>query len=577
VLDAQLHFVETIDDLLDLRSWLGERRDFLGIDIETEGLNLGRDKVRMFQFGDPAHGWALPYEWWGGAVRELMGLYDRRMVAHNAMFEGKFLAREGIAWPTHLVHDSMIMCHLVDPMSAVGLKPRTARKYGPIAAAGERALAEAMRKQSWTWATVPITLPAYWMYAALDTILCSKLAEDLWPTIQDQRLVYDVELGAISVMKDAEVTGLRIDLPYVAEKTAWLAQEMDQASADMQVLGVVGPSAAIKNPGSDAQVIAYMQRNGARLWKTTEKGNLSCDDDVLKEQEQLGLHGIAEIRRWRRARWLENSFFSNLRDLNVDGIIRPSVKPVGARTARMSITEPALQTIPRGTLVRDAFIAREGHSLLSADYDQLELRVLAHAANETAMLAAINERGEDLHDFVARSLYGEGFTKEQRQICKNAQFAKIYGAGLDQFARTAGISPSAAQDFLNDYDLMFPGVTAFQQTITQQALIDGYVTTILGRRIPVERGAAYKATNYWTQSSATADLLKLKIIQLSDAGMHDFFRLPIHDEVILEVPDDLVPEVKRDLEEVLTETRLFKARLDAEVVVVKRWGDKSRL
>jgi DNA polymerase-1 len=434
--DIQLHLVETLDDALDLKNWVGERREWLGLDIETEGVNVGRDAVRLVQLGDTRHGWAVPWEDWSGIFKDVMRQYDRRIVCHNLMFETKFLVREGIEMPMHLLHDTMIMAHLKNSMLTVALKPVAKRMLGGWAVMGENQLSQQMAKHGWTWATVPIDLPAYWQYGALDPVITVMIADKLWPNVQDQRFIYDIELSAISVMARAELRGIAVDLDYVAQKSHEMVAIMDEARPHIPV--------EISNPGSDAQVLAYLQRMGAQLWKTTDKGNLSCDDDVMKAQEEAGVPGAAAIRKWRRARWLENSHFSNIREMHVGGIIRPSIKPVGARTSRMSIEKPALQTVPRGAEVRDCYVARPGHSIISADYDQLELRVLADGANEEAMLQAIRE-GRDLHNFVATSLYTDAFTAEQRQICKNGQFAIVYGAGMAQFARTAGISMEKAE------------------------------------------------------------------------------------------------------------------------------------
>lgn len=571
----RITFVDTLDDALELKGWMAERRDFLGVDIETTGLQVFQDKIRLVQLGDPLRGWAMDWNKWGGLFGELISGYDRRIVAHNALFELKHLGAVGINMPQHLVHDSMIMAHFHNPMLAIGLKNVSQRMYGPWAVAGEKTLHAAMSKQGWTWATVPIDFPPYWLYGALDTILCSKVAEDLWPQIQPMRNLYDIELAELYTLRDAELTGIMTDQAYVHQQTSRLLEEKDAAHAALQHAGVI-PN-YVKNPGSDDQVIGYMQRMGAQLWKLTDKGNLSCDDDVLKEQEKAGIPWIGEIRKWRNAKWIENNYFKNLREMALDGVIRPSVKPVGAKTGRMSIEKPALQTIPRGPLVRDAFVAREGHTLITADYDQLELRLLAHFAEEEAMLQAINVDRRDLHDFVAESLYGANFTKAQRQVAKNAQFAIVYGAGLDQFARTAGLTNEEAQEFFTNYGKLFPGVPRFQQWAMREVYEKGYVTSAFGRKLPVAKDKAYVATNYIIQPSATADLIKLKIIETSNAGLQPYFRLPIHDELMFEVPDDLVEDVAPVIEDVMTETQLFRARLDASAVRVKRWGDKSRL
>lgn len=568
--NANLHLVQTLDDALDFRNWLGERRDWCGFDIETGGLNVGREPIRLFQMGDTEVGWAIPYEDWRGFCVQSIQDYDRRLVAHNLLFDSKFLQRDGVDWrpKEHLLHDSMIMAHMDNPVLAIGLKPLSRRHFGAGATVGQSALETAKRKQGWTWETVPSDFPAYWAYGALDTVLTARIAEKLWPRIQGERFIYDIELAAIHVIREAELRGVKVDLGYARQTEAMLQRQMEEARPHIPE--------EVKNPGSDKQVIDYLERVGARLWKKTEKGHWSVSDDVLEQLEAQGIPGMQPLRQWRNAKWLINSYFSNILSMNVDGILRPSVKPVGAVTSRMSIVEPALQTIPRGTLVRDAFIARDGHSLISCDYDQLELRVLADAAQEEAMLAAIH-RGEDMHNFVATSLYGPSFTKAQRQICKNGQFAIVYGAGVPQFARTAGISEEAAQQFMDSYAYMFPGVARFMETMINQARSEGYIRTKFGRRIPVNKDKAYVAVNYYCQPTATSDLIKLKLHDISAAGLGEFFRLPIHDEVILEVPDDIVLDVNQQLNEVMTETRRFSCPLTASGVVVKCWGDKWRL
>lgn len=566
--DAQLTLVDSLDEALAMREWLGQKREWLGFDIETTGLNVGSDRIRMVQVGDPSSGWAIPYERWKGLVHDTLGRYDSsNMVAHNALFDLKFLKRDGIEIPSHLVHDTMIMSHLDSPLSANGLKPTCKRIFGPAAGAGELALSTAMGKQKWTWESVPYDFPAYWAYSALDTVLTAALAEKLYPGIaSDSRgKIYEVEVAAICVIKDAELTGMRIDLDYVAHKKAEL-----QAHADS-----LRPHIPLTNPNSDKQVLDYLRGLGGRFWRRTEKGNLSCDEDALLEVAEQGeqLKIAATISDWRKTVRMIRSYFENFEALQVDGTLRCSVKPVGARTGRMSITQPALQTLPRGPVVRDAFVSREGCSLVIADYDQLELRVFAHYAQEEAMLDAIRN-GDDLHSFVAKSLYGEDFTKEQRQIAKNSNFSKAYGAGTKKFAATAGITDAEAEKFMGMYDRLFPGVTRFQQEVIEQVMRDGYVTTVLGRKIPVERDKAYKGVNYKIQSSATADLLKLKIVEASAAGLHDYFRLPVHDEMIYEVPDDELDEVMPVVQEVMTETEMFSCPLTATPEAYKTWGAK---
>lgn len=568
--DTEVHLVEDIDGLLDFREWLGQRRDWLGFDLETEGLNVGRDRIRLAQFGDYDTAWALPWDWWSGAVRELVPQYEGPIVAHNLLFDSKFTKMHGVEVPQRWAHDTLVMCHLHNSIGPAKLKVAAARYLDKRAMAGQGALEQAMKAQGWTWKTVPVTLPQYWLYGGLDTILTARLAGDLWPKIQEYKRVYEVELAALHVIRDAEVTGVRIDLDYVDAKAAELRMQLDALRPQV-------PFEFGKVP-QDAKIIAYLQSRGAVFTKLTEKGQLSCDDDVLKALEPR-FPDAAIFREYRSKYKLLASYFENFQEMNVDGILRPSVRVVGARTGRMSITEPALQTLPRGRIVRDAFIPREGNRIILCDYKQMEMRAMAAYSGDQAMIEAIR-RGEDMHDFLALAAYGEGFTKEQRQTAKNAGFSKVYCAGVEKFAATAGIDVGVAAEFLARYDELFPGVQAFQDKVNHAVAERagnsryGWVKTILGRRLFVEKEKAYKGVNYIVQSSATADVLKMKIGDIGACGLGPYFRLPIHDEVFMEAPIDIADDVAHELAEVMTDRTTFCVPLDVDATVVDRWGDK---
>jgi len=244
----------------------------------------------------------------------------------------------------------------------------------------------------------------------------------------------------------------------------------------------------------------------------------------------------------------------------------------------MSVTDPPLQTLPRGRLIRDAFVAGEGNSLVIADYASMEMRVMAAKADEQSMIDSFL-RGEDLHNFVAAAAYGEGFTKKQRGTAKNAGFAKIYGAGAPKFAETAGIPLSEAEAFLNKYDILFPGVKLWQERMMDTVRTTapgrkrtGHIMTTNGRKLPVPTDEAYKACNYDIQGSCS-EVLKLKIVEMSNAGLGDFFRLPVHDEVLFECPTEHAEEVRNIVEQVMPDRTTFKIPLTIESTIVGRWGE----
>jgi DNA polymerase-1 len=597
--DCQLHLIESIDDLLDMRSWLGERREWLGCDVETEGLNLGRDRIRLWQFGDLRHGWAASWDGWSGALRDLLPAYDGRVVFHNSPFDLGMLAREGIRPRREQTHDTMIMAHLLEPRYGIGLKAMARRRVDTRASAGEEALKQVYADNGWDWKTIPIEHPAYWSYSAMDTCITAALAETIWDEVQPYRRVYDVEMACIHVLTDSRLRGMEIDVPYCDRKLAEYEVELEHLKA------VIRDGADI-DPGKDAQLQAYLRvlwdRAGGRGsfdsgWPRRKnpdgtEGTLTFDDKALDWYARTYPDDstiIKPLRDWRKLTRLCTHYLRPLLRENVDGIVRCNIKPVGARHGRMSITEPALQTLPRGREIRDAFRAREGHKLILTDYMTMEQRVLASYAKCWPMVAAF-ARGEDLHRWTASLAYDvpmEQVTPKQRAIAKNVAYANLYGAGPDKMATHAGVPVHVVDAFLEKYHAMFPEISTFQaaciNTVRERQRNEdvGYIYTVLGRRLPVDKDkVATTSVNYLCSSSATADVLKLKIVQVADAleaaGLTHAdaqVLLPVHDEIICEARDEVVEFAAKIIEETMTELTLFDCPLNVEQDIVALWGE----
>ena len=576
--DIQLTLVQSLADVERMMSWLGERRGFLAVDVETEGLNVGCDRIRLCQFGDARQGWALDYKDWRGVCAEVIAKYDRPMVAHNLLFDSKMLRYDGITIPQRLAHDSMVMTHLANPAANMGLKASAARYIDPRVRVGEGLLGAAMAQGGWTWATVPVHMPAYWMYAALDTCLSALLADMLYD--ETPKRPYELELAAIHCLREAEIAGIRVDEEYRLAAVAKIEAEL---------LGLAPLLPAGLNPGSPKQVIDYLWGIGARWEVYTEKGQLSTSKEVLAWLADQGFPVATTIAAYNgRERVLNNYLrkFAEIGDGNgmaVGGMLRASTKPVGACTGRMSVEQPPLQQLPRGRVVRDAITAQDGTAFVMADFSGMEMRALASFAREPNMLAAY-ARGEDLHDFVARELYGIRFTKQERTVCKNAGFAKVYGAGIPKFAATAKIDVPTAAAFMQRYEEMFPGIDAFMQKVVGTVMERaggkrtgyGYVKLIDGRRIPVEADESYKGVNYIIQGSC-AIVVKEKIVELDALGLGSYFRLSVHDELLYEVPLALAAEAREVIEQAMPDTRNFPGvTLEVDSDVVPRWGAHYR-
>jgi DNA polymerase I len=572
----ELTLVRDLDDVVRMMQWLGERRDFLAVDVETTGLNKGYDHIRLCQFGDGAQGWALDYKDWRGVIKQVIEGYNRPMVAHNLLYDSGMLRADGITLPQLWAHDTLTMGHLHNPAARMDLKGLATKHVDPRARVGQGLLEAAKAQNGWTWATVPIDLPAYWIYSALDTCLTALLAEKMWTLGgggSKYRESYELELAVIHCLREAEYNGLLVDEEYRARAAEFMLRE----------IAWLRPQIPITNPASDAQVIEYLHGLGATWEVYTEKGNLSCDKTVLAWLYSQGFEVCKPLLAWRQKTRLLGNYlekFARIENggLAAGGVLRANTRPVQARTGRMSVTDPPLQTLPRGRVIRDAIIPRDGSAFLMADFSGMEMRALASFAREDAMLAAYG-RGEDLHNFVASTLYGAAFTKPQRTICKNAGFAKVYGAGVEKFAVTAQVTVPEAREFLARYDGMFPGVQRFMDENTKEIYERaggrkgmGFVTLIDGRQLPVEADEAYKATNYKIQGSCAVSV-KQKIVELDAAGLGPYFRLAVHDELLWEVPIPLVREARQVVEAVMPDRRNFPGViLEVESDVVDRWG-----
>jgi DNA polymerase-1 len=245
----------------------------------------------------------------------------------------------------------------------------------------------------------------------------------------------------------------------------------------------------------------------------------------------------------------------------------------------MSVSRPSLQNIPRTRLARWAFTAAEGNRLVLADFDQIEMRLLAHYAQEGAMIQAIRD-GVDLHTFTAQRAYGVAEpTRAQRQVAKSSNFAILYGAGAAKFSETAGIPIHEGQAFLNMYREAFPGVAAFTRgvrSVGQRRLFaegEGYVTTWGGRRLPSNPDKLFTLVNYLIQGSAR-DVMGSRMLAMASAGLDEYMTLPVHDEVVMDVPAGLVEDVVETIARVMPDNDSFAVPISAGVDVVDRWGEK---
>lgn len=554
----QLQYEEDIGELVEFI----RTTPVVALDIETTGLNVfGQDfHIRTVQFGNSATAYVVPVETMAPFAYRAFEESDRcgtTLVLHNAAFDLTALARFGFVDLNRAASrsiDTRILAHLLDPRTkhdggiGLGLKEQSVARIGADSDFAEQDLRAVFKANKWTlstgWANVDVNDPAYVIYAGMDVILTSRLLPVLHYEVKDRGLeeLSEFEHEVSRVCMVMQSTGLLVDQPYAEELIAHYATEAEDGKAAAAKLG-------IENINSPAQVAKVLRALGATLTEKTATGAPKVDKRVLQTvAEQGGPAAVAAkaVLKAKQAGKFSKAYVESSLDLmDADGRVHPTIRPLQARTARMSISDPPLQQLPSGDWrIRRMFIAGEGLSLVSVDYKAVELRVLAALANEETMKAAILA-GEDLHDTTATLIFGPDFTKAQRKLAKNAAFGKVYGGGAAALARNAGSTVSVMQEVIKGFDRAYPGIRKYSRTLQESSEYGSLaVVTATGRPLPLDRDRTYAATNYVVQSTAR-DVLAQGLLNIEAQGLLPYARLPIHDEVLAEVPSNDAMEIAR--------------------------------
>jgi len=574
--DVKLYFVNSIDAAMEFKRWVGQSREVLGVDTETSGLRPDRDKLRLVQFGDLHTGWAIPWEQWGGVALEILNSYTDPLVLHNSSFDCRFLkTHAGWKVPWERIHDTLTQAHIADPSRPKGLKPLADRLVDPQATAGQKMLTKAMFDNHWNWATVPVDLPYYWLYGALDPVLTCHIHRNLYPYV-GHIPAYALEMSAVRICAEMMLHGVKIDLDHCHTKTTELrkwVQEMRQW---------VKEHYGVNNITSNRQVIERLLEDGVQLEKRTKTGALALDKEVL---ETISYHPLAQaVSNVRRAEKTCGSYLENMIELaDPDGYVHCNINTLGAVTSRMSITDPAFQTLFRDDkVVRQGVIPSEGNVLVAIDADQIEARLMAHFSGDQGLIDAFNS-DDDFFCNIASMIFNERIEKGdmRRTLTKNTVYGKCYCAGPEKMAQTAGVAPEVGYAVFDRFDHLYPGVKAYMDTIIMNGEIERangnqpFVETPYGRRIPAPPDKVYPLVNYSIQGPA-AEILKRGMADIEAAGLSEFLVLPVHDELVLDVPKDIAKDVLRQVEGILTNTTDYSVPLTwSGDIYHERWGPKK--
>jgi DNA polymerase-1 len=572
--------VATADEFL---TWLSERRSYLAIDTETVGLDWWKPGpfLRLIQFGDANGAYVIPvHRWRGVADIALSRLRDARASTSwlNWKFDAHAIEADGLPLPfLGRVHDVGAMSRLINPLQGHKLKQIGTRIIGPEAGYGEELLKQEFDRTKTGWATIPYDNEIYWGYGGIDPVITAVAVENYAQRVQEMGLypAYEREMAVQEVMYRAERRGLRVDVDYASRlRDVWRTE----AEGLRRLLEAEG----IENPNSNIQVETILKEIGWEPDEWTETGQAKLDKVILAELEKVYPKIAAPLIRYKRlTKWIGSYLDKMITEHDADMHIHPSINTSAARTGRMSITGFAAQTLPRGREIRDGIIADEGHALYSMDYDGMEMVALGEFCQDPNLLYALRE-GEDLHTFCARLAYGDETIDKsdpRRSTAKNTNFSRIYGAGPQKIADTAGVPVSEIKAYMAGFDARFPGVPAFIREVQRAGALrlnqegEPYIYTTGGRRLPCDPDKVYVLVNYLIQGSC-ADIFKDAIVRLDQAGYGDNILLPVHDELIFQFPDDDTEgpaEARRLMEDLTSFTVPFTVGSDGPL---QRWGEK---
>ncbi|HZJ25130.1 MAG TPA: DNA polymerase I [Anaerolineales bacterium] len=517
-------------------------------------------------------------------------------IAHNAKYDYIVLAKHGLK-VTPLTFDTMLAEFILDPSSHnLGLKNLAFVKLGEEMTHIEDLIGKGKKQISMADVAIESVAP----YAIADAEIPLRLMAlqiDELKRVNGTKLLEEIDLPLTPVLADMEMTGIPLDLPFFEETSKRLEKRM--AEIEKQVFEAVGKPFNINSTQQLSDVL--FNRLGLEppdKGNKTASGHFSTSAGVLDLLR--GKHPVVDLV-------LEHRELSKLKSTYVDalqaalnpatGRVHTSYSQIGAVTGRLSSSNPNLQNIPirteEGRRLRNGFVAGKGNVLLSIDYSQIELRIVAHMAQDEGMLAAFRA-DEDIHATTAAAIYGvkpEAVTKNMRRHAKAINFGLIYGMSVFGLTRYTELTLAEAETFVKAYFQKFPGIKKYLDGIRKLAAQQGYVETLLGRRryfpalqskanVQLKNREEREAINAPIQGTA-ADIMKIAMLKippaLKAAGLKGRMLLQVHDELVLECPKKEVKETARVVQETMTNAYLLDIPLSTDARYGTNWGETKSI
>ncbi|SAK38971.1 DNA polymerase I [Caballeronia glebae] len=599
-----VHHYETVQTWEQFDAWLKriDEAQITSFDSETTSLDPMTAQIVGMSFSiEPGHAAYIPVAHRGPDAPEQLPrdevlaklkpwLEDasKKKVGQHLKYDEQVLANYGIEM-RGVEHDTLLQSYVLEShrphdMDNLALRHLGVKtiKYEDVAGKGASQIG---------FDEVPLDQAS--AYAAEDADITLRLHLALYPQVAQEegllRVYRDIEMPTSRVLRKMERNGVLIDRARLETQSNEIGKRLIDLQA--QAYELAGGEFNLGSPKQIGQI--FFEKLQLPVVKKTPSGAPSTDEEVLQKlADDYPLPKV--LLEHRGLSKLKSTYTDKLpRMVNAStGRVHTNYAQAVAVTGRLSSNEPNLQNIPvrtgEGRRIREAFIASPGCKIVSADYSQIELRIMAHISGDGSLMRAFKE-GEDVHRATASEVFGVTpleVDHDQRRIAKVINFGLIYGMSSFGLASNLGITRDAAKLYIDRYFARYPGVAAYMENTRVIAKANGFVETVFGRRLwlpeinggsgPRRQAAERAAINAPMQGTA-ADLIKLSMIAVQDwleaSGMGAKMIMQVHDELVLEVPEEALPEVRKRLPELMCGVAKLKVPLVAEVGVGNNWEE----
>jgi DNA polymerase I len=607
-LETTAHFYQSIQGDLPLKLLLQNLMTQTSVcfDTETTGIDaLNAEIVGMSFSWEKGKGFYVPFPENQEEAQTLMAKFKPffenetiEKIGQNIKYDLKILSRYGITIKGKLF-DTMIAHYLINPdmRHNMNVLSETYLKYSPksietlIGKKGKNA--SSVRQGSGQQSMRDVALEDIKEYATEDADITFQLKQNFSPILdkaETKKLFEEIEIPLIPVLAAMELEGINLDVPFLKEMSVEMAKE--SAALEQKIYETAGEKFNLASPKQLGDILFDKLKIGGAKQKKTKTGQYATGEEVLSylaNEHQI----VKDILEWRQMVKLQSTYIDALPN-QVDaktGRVHTDYMQTVAATGRLSSNNPNLQNIPirteRGRLIRKAFIARdENYTLLSADYSQIELRIIAALSGEENMIKAF-QNNEDIHRSTAAKVFNvplEEVTKEQRSNAKTVNFGIIYGVSAFGLSNQTSLSRKESADLIEAYYASYPKLKSYMSNQVDFAREHGYVQTVLGRRrylkdinsanMMVKSGAERNAVNAPIQGSA-ADIIKIAMInihkKLTSENWKSKMLLQVHDELVFDVHNTELESIQQMIKHEMENAFKMDVPLEVEMGIGKNW------